>query len=227
LGFLLILISRVSQGQEIDTFSFNEYIRAKIPDGWVMRDSASGDLNKDGHTDCVIVIQNTDPSFYQTENNSFGYDSINSNVRRLLIFFRRPDGFYLVQDADKIIPEHVSPTIDDPYGGIAVEKGVLYVGYHFWANAGSWIMFNTTYKFRFQDGDFYLIGIEYNSTHRASMENNKVSINFSTRKMLITKTYQIDEEVVEESEWKKFQLDKLYSILEVYPTGIQVLDEYY
>lgn len=218
----------VGFGMAVSCFSqqylMDDNVNREIPAGWIVRDTASGDLNKDGSPDLALVIQNNDKSKYQTR--SGGYDSINSNERVLLIFFKHGGSYTLINKIDKIIPDHVNTSMEDPYVAISITKGILQTGYYFWTSFGSWLMYTTYYKFRYQNEAFYLIGIEHDSTHRGTMEREKISVNFSTGKAnIITITPDgADEKTT--SEWKTFKHDQLYKITDVVPTSIQVLDKY-
>ncbi|MCX2745430.1 hypothetical protein OO013_16240 [Mangrovivirga sp. M17] len=224
LSLLGLLIGLGSFGQDR---TIQVGVENQIPAGWIVRDTASGDLNKDGLADLILVAQSDNKADYKTDNDSFGSDSINANKRLIYIFLNGQKGLKLFSKVDDIIPEHVSPTMDDPYAGISINNGILQVGYYFWANAGSWYMYSTDYKFRFQNGDFYLIGIEHDNTHRGSGERETISVNFSTRKVNIQKfNPHLDDDKATSSEWKTFELEKLYKIPEVIPTNIKVLDNY-
>ncbi|MDN4165741.1 hypothetical protein QWY31_09520 [Cytophagales bacterium LB-30] len=228
--YLIVLLTHTCFGQTISRDIYPESIRKEISLNWIVRDTTSGDLNKDGRTDIALVIQNNNKNHYKIENNGLGYDSINENERYLLIFFKTNTGYTLFNTIDSIIPEHDSPTISDPYSGIMISNGLLHVGYHYWANAGSWLMFNTEYIFQFLNEDFFLIGIEHDSMDRGTMEREKVSINFITRKMLIVNTIPEGENGEEEksnSEWKTLELERLYKISELSPTNIKVLDRFF
>ena len=215
-----------SVSQEISQVGMHRDILKVIPHGWIVRDSAQGDLNKDGKADIVLMIQSDVPADYR-KNDSFGSDSINANKRGLFIFFQHQDGYKFIKEADKIIPEHVTPTISDTYSGINIKNGILETAYYYWANAGSWLTYTTTYKFRYQNNDFFLIGIEYESTHRGNMIEENVSINLSTRKLYIETIEPSDKQDLVESEWKQFKLENLPSISEVIPSQYKILNRYY
>lgn len=221
-----VFVTTLSVAQHVPLEKLGLDIQRSIPASWIVRDTTSGDLNKDGKADFALVMQNNSSANYKTNNDGLGYDSINSNERVLLVFFQTLSGYELIEKADKIVPRHESPTTDDPYWGVQIKKGILETGYRFWANAGSWYMFTTTYKFRFQSNDFYLIGIEYQSIHRASMEEEKISVNFSTRKAHFSTSVPTDDDIKTTSEWKTFKLDKLYKLTEVSPTTVKVLGKY-
>ena len=129
---LNLAILNTSVSQEISQDGMHRDILKTIPYGWIVRDSAQGDLNKDGKSDIVLMIQSDVTSDYR-RNDTFGSDSINSNKRSLFIFFQDQDGYKLIKEADKIIPEHVTPTISDTYSGINIKNGILETGYYFLA----------------------------------------------------------------------------------------------
>ncbi len=223
---IVVAQSMEEEAPEISQEQFDVNIKNSIPQGWIVRDTASGDLNKDGQIDIAIVIQDDNSAYYKTENDGFGYDSINLNKRLLLVFFKTESGYELIKKVDNVIPEHEMPTINDPYGGISIMNGILETGYGYWANAGSWYTFRTTYKFRFQNDDFFLIGIEHNSMHRGSMELKEISVNFSTRKAHFKVIIPDGEDDKITSEWRTFEMNKLYKLSEVVPCTVKVLDEY-
>jgi hypothetical protein len=85
--FLFVIISRLSFGQDFvypfiqaSAMSFEDF----IPKGWVVFDSASGDLNKDGKADLALVIQHKDSVAWV---NDFG-DTVLTNPRMLVVLFR-------------------------------------------------------------------------------------------------------------------------------------------
>ena len=227
----IIISSRIIYGQNHETE--NDLINSLIPEGWILLKYEKGDLNKDGFEDLAIVIHGTDPSKIVV-NDGFGYDTLDTNPRTLLIFFynNKNSKYELIKNEKGIIPSHSSPTMDDPFSGIEIKKGILEINYYIWYNAGSWYVTNETYKFRYQNNDFFLIGIEYENMHRGTMESKEISVNFSTRKMLVTEfsapTYdENDDEHVEKKEtWFNFTLDNLYKFNEIEPFNIRVLNEY-
>lgn len=217
--FSLIICTFLFQsfGQESDTpAKKGSDISNIIPDNWRILDSITGDLNKDGIKDLVFAIQNTDTSNIEA-NDGFGIDSIDLNPRILGIYFGTEDGFYIQEliSYEFIIPRD-SPTMDEPFDGFSLnDKGVLDINYHFWFSAGSWSMSNLTYRFRYQDNAFTLIGYDSYEGHRASGETTEYSVNFLSRKMKISKGNFSNDEP-DSVEWKSFKLEKLFTIHEMY-----------
>lgn len=183
-----------------------------IPNNWKLLDSATGDLNQDGIADLVFAIQKTDQNNIEL-NDRLGTDTVDLNPRMLAIYFGTKSGDF----KKKLVSEHFiilrdSPTMDEPFEGFNIsKKGVLDINFRFWFSAGSWSMSNHTYRFRFQNNEFTLIGYDSNEVHRASGETTDYSINFLTNKMKITKG-NISKDNPESIEWKEFNLKKLFTI---------------
>ena len=77
--------------------------------------------------------------------------------------------------------------MDDPYQGIKIYKGILQINFHLFYNMGCWYTTSTSYKFRYQDKQFILIGADYSSIHRATLDFEDYSYNFLTKKRSLTK----------------------------------------
>lgn len=184
-----------------------------IPDNWILLDSTSGDLNQDGIPDLVFAIQKSDRNNIELNDELFGIDTIDLNPRTLAIYFGNKSGSYnkkLVSESFIILRD--SPKMDEPFEGFSInKKGVLDINYRFWYSAGSWIVSNHKYRFRFQNNEFALIGYDSFEAHRSSGEFTDYSINFLTRKMKVTKGNLFNEEP-ESVEWKEFYLEKLLTI---------------
>lgn len=210
---MIFLFASICNGQEKANLPDQAKSFEKIiPKDWRLLDSISADLNQDGIKDLVFAIQSTDQNKIEI-NNGLGIDSIDLNPRVLAIYFGTESG----ELKKKLISEEFiilrdSPTMDEPFEGFHINnKGVLDINFRFWYSAGSWSMSNHTYRFRYQNNDFVLIGYDSNEAHRASGETTDYSINFLTKKMKITKG-NFSEDVKETVEWKKFKLKKLFTI---------------
>lgn len=213
LTLYILFLSLVCFGQNHLTLKENgKTLEDIVPDGWKVLDSKTGDLNQDGITDLVFAIQNTDTNNIEL-NDGLGSDTIDLNPRLLGIYFGNKTGGF----SQKLVSEHFiilrdSPTMDEPFEGFDIStKGVLDINFRFWFSAGSWSMSNHKYRFRFQNGEFALIGYDSYEAHRASGETIDYSINFLSKKMKITKgNFSTDDP--ESIEWKKFKLEKVLTI---------------
>jgi hypothetical protein len=155
-----------------------------VPAGWVLEAAVDGDLDADGRADLALVLRADDPRNVVTHD-GMGTSPFDSNPRILAIAFaERGGGYRLVAENHDLIPRPVEPIHDDPFDGeIAIARGVLRIGLHFFANAGSWETFNADFALRWQNGRFELIGYDRVSVQRNTGEMDELSVNYSTRKV--------------------------------------------
>ncbi|QUL38102.1 hypothetical protein [Erythrobacter sp. JK5] len=152
-----------------------------VPFGWKLYDKVEGDLNGDGSADTALVIQKNDPQLMIENPDGLGSERYDANPRMLLVAMKTNDGRYrLVGRNGAIIPDHDSPTIEDPYEGMRIEQGSLHLAIAFFASAGSWSMFNRQFQFRWNGEAMALIGFEANYVHRGSGEMRQASVNYLT-----------------------------------------------
>ncbi|MFY7730392.1 MAG: hypothetical protein ACOVRN_12800 [Flavobacterium sp.] len=181
---LSLFVSMVySQGKPLDSY---------VPTGWKLLAKATGDLNKDGLDDAAIVIENTDPANIIKNEEGLGAKELNTNPRHLLILFQESGGYVLKFINKKFIPsEHIAeaPCVTDPFSAgedFRIKKQVLHLRFGNWSSCGSWYAGSSTYKFRFQEDNFILIGYDEFSMHRAAGNIFSESINFLTKKKIVT-----------------------------------------
>jgi len=157
-----------------------------VPNGWRLESQQADDLNGDGRPDLILVMRQQDPANVIRNDDGLGENPLDTNPRILVVAFARDGGGYaLALQNHALIPRHDIPTIEDMLseGGVSTLRGTLRVTLHFWANAGSWSMGNTTYTFRWQNGRFELIGYDSDSVMRNSGASESLSINYSTGKV--------------------------------------------
>lgn len=65
-------------------------IEEVVPNGWDIQ-SATGDLNKDGIEDFVLIVRPNDPAYIKTRDDDFQY---NFNPLFLAVYFGSPSGVY-------------------------------------------------------------------------------------------------------------------------------------
>lgn len=132
-----------------------------IPAGYEILKAFSGDLNKDSIADLVLVLKD------KRENIDTTYIDYTDIDRILIILFKTPDGYKLMAKTNKLILcKSCGGFSYDPFdeGGITIENRVLTI-YHHGGGVHKWDMER---KFRYQNGDFYLIGMSegrYNNTN--------------------------------------------------------------
>jgi len=143
-----------------------------IPKGYKLFEKISGDLNKDGLEDCVLIIKATRKDGFERD---YEGKLIDRNRRGIIILFTEKDGYKL---ASKNYNCFSSENEDggnyfSPELGVIIKDSKLYLHYYH-GRYGYW-----EYCFRYQNSDFMLIG--YEASHdRGPVVLFKTSINFLT-----------------------------------------------
>ncbi|WP_430815261.1 hypothetical protein [Carboxylicivirga sp. RSCT41] len=145
-----------------------------VPENHVIIDSVYGDLNKDGINE-LVVAYNTKPEI--------DFESV---PRVLIIYQRDKDHWKEWKRSDEALyGSRDGGMMGDPYGEMEIKNGVLLIS----QNGGSSWKWGFTDKYRFQNGEFYLIG--YTSLSGKPCENWKsVDFNLSTGKMIVKVEYE-------------------------------------
>lgn len=211
LAFILTILTSLSYGQNFTYPTIKQQakeINDFVPVGWMVLDSADGDLNKDGVADVAIILQHKD-SILLT--NSFN-DTVLTQPRILLVLFRNAVGntFTVAEQSNTFILKHDNPAMDDPYLEMAINKGVLEIKFHLFYNSGSWYVTNAVYKFRYQQENFVLIGADNASFHRATHDFEEYSYNFLTKKRAFTKGN--DNKRIKNTTWKTVDVAPLKTL---------------
>ncbi|MBK9164080.1 MAG: VCBS repeat-containing protein [Acidobacteria bacterium] len=155
------------------------------PRNWTVMASAEGDLNKDGRPDCVLVLKGTDRRFIY-KNDGLGSEEFDTNPRVLAVAFAdAKGGFRLHVQNNSFIVMSDSPTMTEPFQDVSIKRGVLTFIFEEFYSAGSWSMSNRTYKFRYQNGEMTLIGVDKTSVQRNTGDIETRSYNLSTQRMTI------------------------------------------
>ena len=165
-------------------------IEEVVPNGWEVQ-SATGDLNKDGIEDFVLIVRPNDPAHIKTRDDGFEY---NFNPLFLAVYFGSPSGVY---KRFKVWHDTVSGR-EDEYTDITNElsitpKGAIDISVSSWSSMGTAATGGSTYRYRFQSGDFYLIGEESSWLNRMTGEGESTSINYLTGQKEITTGNMIEE----------------------------------
>ncbi|MBI3221381.1 MAG: hypothetical protein HYZ44_17855 [Bacteroidetes bacterium] len=209
----LLIVTFVCRGQEIVTIKTEgQSIEEFVPKNWQIIRTAQGDLNKDNVEDAALVIQEMNPN---NINVSSEYrDTLDSNPRILIVLLNdtATDKFRLIGVSRTFILSHQSRTMEDPFKGITISKGILEIGFYFWYSAGSWFMTTLEYKFRFQKNELTLIGAEFDQTDRGTMERIQRSFNFLTKKMSETISNEAVEDQKALTKWKNLDFKEFKTL---------------
>ena len=169
-----------------------------IPNGWILLDSAWGDLNKDKNNDVAFVIQHRD-SISLVKIDEGLIDTVITQPRILIIAFYNitTKQYDLIEQSNTFILNHDNPNMEEPFQDISISGEVLEIDFQIFMNAGGWGMSDNSYKFRFQNNQLYLIGADYNYANRASGDTEDRSYNFLTKKVkIVTGNFSDDKQKV-------------------------------
>jgi len=182
-----------------------------VPKDWTLLKSTHGDLNRDGSADYAIVLQYKD-SVKLVNSDEDGNDTVVTKPRILAIAFYDPTlkQYKLLIQNSTFILNHDNPYRDDPFDDIGIVNGVLSIDFHLWFSWGTYEMSKSTYKFRYQNYIFELIGADSYSLHRATGETETRSYNFMTNRVKTTKGNMSVEET--STTWRKLQVRELKNI---------------
>lgn len=135
--------SRARGSQTLEDVIPEDWTELRGYDGEPVR--VAGDLNKDGVKDAATVIEKAAPGGEEAPK------------RALLIAFGKPDGSYkLSVIADRVLLRADEGGVwGDPFDGLEINRGSLVVSEY---GGSNWRWYNR-YRFRYQDGDWFLIGM--------------------------------------------------------------------
>ena len=216
---ILLLNLTVGFGQDFNSPTDSDYpqlekygrkIEDFVPKNWTTVAKAFGDLNGDKVQDCAVVIKGNDKKFLN-KNDGLGSDVFDTNPRILIILFKNAaeKRYEIAEQSNTFIITPDSPTMTEPFQAVKIKNGVLQLDFEIWYSAGSWGTSQSSYKFKYMNGEFALIGAEKKEFMRNSGEMEIRSYNFLTNKMSITTGDEFDEKVKKKIKWKTYKVGKL------------------
>jgi len=160
---LLLTVIHFVNGQEVP-----------IPDNYTILDSVKGDLDNDSISE-LVVAYNVGPE-----------EEIEGVPRELIIYKLENDKWAEWKTSYQVLyGSKEGGMMGDPYSEMEIKKGILHIS----QNGGSSWKWGFTDKYRFQNGEFYLIG--YTSLGGKFCEYwRAVDFNLSTGKMFVKKEYE-------------------------------------
>lgn len=183
-GVLIIYLSKTTEkpliNPEIQTNNKKNEIKSVesfIPNGWKIIQEIEDDLNKDSLKDTVVVIENVDQKL---EDGSL-CEKNNECPRSILVLFQKSgENYELSIRSDKaILLANEGGVFGDPYDAIKVDNGSLLINFY----GGSNWRWSNSYRFRYQNNDWFLIGATlYEYFNVYSCVDKKTDINFLTGK---------------------------------------------
>ena len=198
LHFLFLPLGMSAQTPSLSTQGSS--VETIVPQGWGTT-SVEGDLNHDGTADLVLVATPNFPEKQQKRDDGYVYDF---NQPILAIYWGSGDGTFKLY---KQYPE-ILPVNQDEYGSIdyslnITKKGVLQLHIEGFFSVGSTNTPKHSYVYRYQNGDFYLIGEETSEFSRTTGEAVAVSNNYLTHKSLKTVSNGFDDSIRPRTTWSK------------------------
>jgi len=168
--------------------------------GWDNTECA-GDLNKDGIADLAIVSIPRIAANMHT--NEAGYE-YNFNRPILAIFWGDADGHYTCwRQYDNVIAAQENEFHSINTSLDITPQGVLRISIEHFHSAGSWTNLTETFVYRYQQGDFFLIGEDEESMARNTGEAEYISTNYLTRKRQHRTFNTFDERVKPKERWTR------------------------
>ena len=160
---LLLALNQFSHGQEIP-----------IPENYSLISSVTGDLDKDSIAELAVVY-------------NMGPEKEIEGVPRELIIYKLIKGSWTEWKKSKqaVYGSKEGGMMGDPFAEIIIDKGILQISHH---GGSSW-KWTFTDKYRFQNGEFYLIGYTGIEGKQCAYWR-EVDFNLSTGKMVVKKEFE-------------------------------------
>ena len=169
-----------------------------VPDGWWHTQTA-GDLNKDGVADLALIALPNDSAHIKVRDDGYAY---NFNQPLLAIYFGTDDGrLRLWKTYDEVLPATVDECTTIDYSINITPRGTMTIGIEAFMTMGSYNSPDVTYVFRFQDGDFFLIGKDEHSLSRSSGQDETISYNYLTHKRQQVVSNAFDDSIKPREKW--------------------------
>ena len=207
---VLLCLSTVVMGQSLK--QSGNSAKDIVPEGWEVIE-AEGDLNKDGISDLAIIATPNFEEHLKHRDDGYVY---NFNQPLLGIYWGNRNGGYTCWKIyDKVIPAQVDEYIFVDLSLSITDRGVLKIDVSTFASAGGWGQGGSTYLFRYQSGDFFLIGKDESSMMRNTGETTLDSYNYLTSKHQRITYNEFDPKVKRRETWKKLKKAPLQRLEEV------------
>lgn len=180
-----------------------------IPKGFVLFEKVTGDVNKDGVEDCVLIIKGTDKSKFVTDESR---GKLDRNRRGIIVLLKQQDHYELAsKNYDCFSSENEDGGVYfAPELWVEIKNNKLYVHYAH-GRYGYW-----EYTFRYQNADLELIG--YDVSNGGAVTESSTSINFSTKKRVDKVNINFNKEGADEvfkETWKDIKISKLIRLSEI------------
>jgi hypothetical protein len=104
---------------------------------------------------------------------------------------------------DQVIPARPDEYVSIDASLTITEKGVLRISLETFVSMGGWCSENCNFSYRYQNGDFYLIGKEYQNMSRNTGEVETTSENYLTWRRQVVNENAFDDNIPKKEKWTK------------------------
>jgi hypothetical protein len=190
-----------------------EMINDMVPKNWILVYYALGDINNDGLTDAIMVVENTD-SAYLKRNRTLGPKILNMNPRQVMVLFQTPTGYKEVLRVNNGFPtEHNAkkPCLADPLveaGEIKINRGQIKVALNYKLNCSSYETVEHTFNFRYEDARFRLITFKALELERISGKATEYNFDYETGQKKVVTGINIYEPSKKHMQFQQFIFTK-------------------
>lgn len=176
-GYAKILDMQIESMEIVDIPVSGKSLESFIPKGWRLLDKADGDLNTDKLVDTAAVIE---------QDRKWVVEDFGSAPERILIILnKQKDGSYkmALSSINAILKADEGGIFGDPYEDISIKNGVLTFSFY----GGSNYRWGYTYKFRYQNNGWFMIGATLYNIYTGTGEYTSKDFNLSIGKETVTK----------------------------------------
>lgn len=160
-----------------------EMINGMVPEGWILVYYALGDINKDGKSDAIMVVENTDRS-YLKRNTLTGPKVLNMNPRKMMVLFQTATNYKEVLRVGNSFPTENSPDkpcLADPLveaGEIKIKDGDIKVALNYKSKCSKFDATEHTFNFHYENARFRLVGFDEMKLERITGNARQYSIDY-------------------------------------------------
>jgi hypothetical protein len=159
-------------------------LREFVPAGWRVLAEARGDLSKDGTDDIAAVIETVEPVEHVPGCDTWR-DQSSREARMFVVLLADGGGFRLeAENRTIVLRADEGGVFGDPFLSLEILRGTVVLR-HYGGSAWRWA---STYRFRRQDGGWFLIGYTDDAHHTLSRYERQYDFNPLTGKVKITTT---------------------------------------